>query len=218
MDGSFLELVGIVIGDGNLWSDGRHRRVEVTGDAVTDMEYFSHISKSMSLFTDRRISIIRKKNFIRIRVCSKEFYNRFLDFGLKSGRDKMHGLRFLDRLKSGDRVPVIRGLMDTDGSVVRRSNGQVFMQISTSSRFLANWINASLRDMGFRCFVASRRNRKYSRTEYNVWLSGRRNMRRWLHVVGFSNKYKLDKSLNILSDGVVAQPGSDPEGSLKAFR
>lgn len=200
MNHDFLELVGIVIGDGNLWSDGSHGRVEITGNPMKDGPYFNYISGLIRKFTESKISVKERSGGLRLRVSSRKFFDSFIEFGMSQRMEKIENLKFLDDIETADRIPVIRGLMDTDGSVVRRSNGQVFMEISTSSKYLSNWLDNSLKDMGFRCFVASRRYKGTDRIEYNVWLSGKENIRKWVYSIGFSNKYKLDKSLSILSE------------------
>lgn len=203
MSQEFLELIGIVIGDGNLWFDKYHKRVEVTGDPVRDKEYFRYIYNLIKGFTNNKIVMKERSNGIRIRVCSKEFYNKFIDFGMLPRRDKIGNLDFLENVKINNRIPIIRGLMDTDGSVVKRSNKQVFMEISTSSKYLSNWLDKSLKSLGFRCFIAKYFDKRVSKFQYHVWLSGKENIRKWLDLIGLSNNYKLEKALEIIRDSPV---------------
>ena len=41
------ELAGVIMGDGNLWTDNRHYRVELTGDPELDREYYKYLTTLM---------------------------------------------------------------------------------------------------------------------------------------------------------------------------
>jgi hypothetical protein len=152
-------------------------------------------------FTNSKISIRYRSGGLSIRVCSKDFFNRFLQFGFHSGERKLEYLDFLNKIKSQKRKFILRGLVDTDGCVIKRTNGQVFMEIATCSKFLASWINGSLKALNFRCFITKYTNKK-NQTIYRVWLSGKENIRKWVALIGFSNKYKFDKAVEILREGL----------------
>lgn len=203
MSQEFLELIGIVIGDGNLWSDKYHKRVEITGDPIKDREYFHYISNLIKGFTNNKVAMKERSNGIRIRVSSKKFYDKFIDFGMHPRKDKIENLGFLKNVMLNNRIPIIRGLMDTDGSVVKRFNKQVFMEISTSSKYLSNWLDESLKGLGFRCFITKYFDKRVSKFQYHIWLSGKENIRKWLDLIGLSNKYKLEKALEIIRDSPV---------------
>ncbi|KXA93393.1 hypothetical protein AKJ64_00675 [candidate division MSBL1 archaeon SCGC-AAA259E17] len=48
LNGKIAELLGAIIGDGNLWSDDRHYRIELTGDPSLDASYFQYLSRIIS--------------------------------------------------------------------------------------------------------------------------------------------------------------------------
>jgi len=200
MSNDFLELVGIIIGDGNLRKDRTHNFVEITGDIKKDKSYFNYILNLVNQFTFDTITLKERSKGLRIRISSRYFLNSLLEFGMHPNKNKLHHLRFLENIKLNDRIPIIRGLMDTDGCVIQRSNRQNFMEIATCSRFLANWINTSLKELGFRSFIMKYTNRK-NQTIYRVWLSGRKNISKWIELIGFSNEFKYNKAKEILRLG-----------------
>lgn len=203
MNNEIWELVGIIIGDGNLWTDGKSAcRIEVTGDIVKDRDFiFNRVNQLFSSFTRNKIVIKERSNALRIMVVSKEFFVVLTSLVLRWGRDKIKNLEFLNNLDLNQSKLVLRGLMDTDGCIVLRSNRQVFGQIATNSEFLAKWIERTLKKLGLRPFIAHSRNRKVGTITFRVWLSGRENLQKWLDIIGFSNKLKLLKTLEILSRG-----------------
>jgi len=192
-------LIGILIGDGNLWSDGEHFRIEVTGDPIRDKDFIEgRVKELFSKFSKNKIVVKERSHGLRIRTSSKEMFLSLINLGLHQRKEKIEKLEFLKDLDLNKRKLILRGLMDTDGSVIERSNKQVFMQLATNSKFLAEWSRDTLIAIGLRPFIAKSRNKSGSIT-FRVWLSGKENLRHWIKIIGLSNKFKLDKALNILS-------------------
>lgn len=200
MNNEIWELVGVILGDGNLWSEGRHYRIEITGDIKKDRDYFNNYLKNkFRKFTQNKISIKIRSRGLRLRINSKEFFNLLLQIGLHQRKEKIRKLNFLTKINKKQRILVLRGLVDTDGTVIKRSNGQTFIEISSKSKKLSNWMKKNLDQLGFRTFITKYTN-KNNKTIYRVWLSGKENIQMWVNLIGFSNRYKLEKSLQILSN------------------
>jgi hypothetical protein len=74
MQPEFSELLGIVIGDGNLWNDKEHFRVEITGDPRKDSDYLiNYVAPLVSKFTKTRVIIKNRSNGLRVHVTSRDF-------------------------------------------------------------------------------------------------------------------------------------------------
>lgn len=199
MSNELWELVGILIGDGNLWTKGGKFRIDVTGDLIKDRHFIEKNVRRLFLkFTTNKIRIRERSNALRLRVVDKKLFIKLTQLGLKSGYDKINNLKFLEDLSLNKRRFVLRGLMDTDGSVVLRSNKQVFAEIATKSEFLSGWIKGSLTQLGFRSFVTKYTN-KNGKVIFRVVISGKENLDKWINLIGFSNVVKFNKAQEILS-------------------
>jgi len=212
MKNEIWELIGIIIGDGNLWTDWKGSfRIEVTGDLKKDRAFFlNRVKPLFSKFTKNKIVIRERSNGLRLRVVDKNLFMQLMKLGLKPHLEKLKNLGFLNTLSLNKRRLVLRGLMDTDGSVVLRSNKQVFLEISTKSEFLVNWIKESLEQLGFRVFTTRARNKLGGNLIFRVVTSGKENVDNWINLIGFSNIVKFNRAIEILSGtdkGTVAQPG-----------
>lgn len=120
LNGKIAELVGAIIGDGNLWSDGRHYRVELTGNPNLDVEYFRYLSEIISSeLGENPRSKIRQRG-LRIRVCSKElfdYFSEYLGIPVSSGKAKKVKIpKKVVEASWGIKCKCIRGIADSDGS------------------------------------------------------------------------------------------------------
>lgn len=89
----------------------------------------------------------------------------------------------------------IRGIMDTDGTVfVSKKPGiekYPTMEITTTSRLLAEQLRKLLLEQGFRVGnIRESLSKMSKRIAYRVPLYGKGNIRKWLKEIGFSNEYK----------------------------
>lgn len=199
MSNELWELVGILIGDGNLWTKESKFRIDVTGDLIKDRHFIEkNVRRLLLKFTTNKIRIRERSNALRLRVVDKKLFIKLTQLGLKSGYDKINNLKFLEDLPLNKRRFVLRGLMDTDGTVVLRSNKQVFAEIATKSEFLSSWIKGSLTQLGFRSFVTKYTN-KNGKVIFRVVISGKENLDKWINLIGFSNVVKFNKAQEILS-------------------
>jgi intein/homing endonuclease len=202
-DFSIWELVGILIGDGNLWSNRTHWRIEVTGDKQKDRSYLlSYVKPLFENYTSSKIIVRKRQRALRLRVCSKELFHILTSLGLKQRREKILNLSFLKKLDISKRLLVLRGLVDTDGSVYKNKRGITYVQIATVSEFLAKWIKETLEKVNFKPHISRCSDKRPNRKDvFRVYVYGPLEIERWLKIIGFSNKYKLNKALKILFDG-----------------
>jgi hypothetical protein len=204
-DNKIWELIGVLIGDGNLWSNRAHWRIEVTGDKLKDKCYFFNYLKPMfKKYTNNKIKFRERQRALRLRICSKNLFYMLTDLGLNQRKEKLRNLNFLEKLSLDKKILVIRGLVDTDGSVYKTKGGKICIQIATSSKFLAYWIKLTLEKLNFKPYINKctdkRPNRKII---FRVYVYDKLGLEKWLKIIGFSNEYKLIKALKILSNGTV---------------
>jgi intein/homing endonuclease len=116
------ELVGIILGDGNIYCKRGYYYVRIAGDLKKDKDYLSNYVKPLfeKVFGYKMHFIEQRKyNCLYISIGNKDVVHTLKYFGLKSG----------DKLKNNVRIPkwvfksdkylraCIRGLIDTDGSI-----------------------------------------------------------------------------------------------------
>lgn len=202
------ELIGIIIGDGNIYYNRRLRKYyfEITGHPNLDREYFSYISNLIYNLLDKKPSITIRDRGLRLRIYSKEFVEFLIkDLEMPYGRIKGEIIKIPKKIKTWDLIkPCLRGIVDTDGSVFvakkSRAPNYPSIEITTASIILANQIRNKLLKKGFRVakiWKYQPKNKNY-RLTYKVPLNGKENIKMWLKEIGFSNPYKLKRAINYI--------------------
>jgi hypothetical protein len=190
------ELVGAIIGDGNLWTDGSRYRIELTGDPSLDWAYFVHLSKiAFALFGKRPYDLKKRQNGVRLRLQSKDAFRVFADLGIHAGRKSL-SVRIPTQILDKGWTYVkwtLRGIMDTDGTLFFSKKTYRFplyptLEIRTHSRLLASQITDVLRNRNFRP-----RPRGNEKRGYHVALYGKRMLEKWVKEIGFSNPRHLSR-------------------------
>lgn len=198
IDETISEFCGAIMGDGNIWSNGRKYEITVTGNIITDREYFDYIY----FFVHSRI----KKPYYRIRgrglrltIYSKKFYQfitkkmgippRVLKckFGIPP---KICATKKLLRA-------FIRGLFDTDGSVFtsnkKGSYNYPTLEITNSNQILLMQVYKTLMNMKFRINY-----RHAGNGSYKVSIYGMKMLAKWKDEIGSSNPHKMRRINTIL--------------------
>lgn len=194
------ELCGIIMGDGNLWTNNRKYEITITGNPEDDKLYLNDLYS----YVDRNI---KAKPYYRIRgrglrltIYSKKFFEFVtLNIGIPSGK-----------LKRNSGIPplicenpyllrrFVRGVFDTDGSIFTSKKPGVSnyptLEISNSNVVLLDMIHEFLKREGF-----SSHFRKTSKRGYKISLYGRKMLEKWNLSIGSSNPYKLNRINRILN-------------------
>ncbi|MCD6483281.1 MAG: hypothetical protein J7K83_03375 [Candidatus Aenigmarchaeota archaeon] len=200
----FWELVGAIIGDGNLYSKNSHYRVELTGHQEKDEEYFKYLKENIEKQFGVFVKVRKRENAIRLRITSKHFFQMISSTGIPIGFGK-HLKVALPKVALEDieiAKQVIRGIMDTDGSIFTSDKKGVknypTLEFTSSSRKLLDQIRDILIKLGFRTGKVRKSFSKKSNTaSFKLALYGRENLKKWMNTIGFSNsyKYKIAKSI-----------------------
>lgn len=117
------EIIGIMLGDGNIWERKGFYYVRIAGHSKNDREYLlKHVKPLFKNIFNIKMGIYKHKsnNELFLTKGSKDLVFTLKYYGLKSG----------DKIKKGNRIPkwifesddyikaCIRGLIDTDGTVL----------------------------------------------------------------------------------------------------
>ena len=120
------ELIGIILGDGNLyWNNAQGvYAVRIAGDIEKEKEYHIHVIKPLidSIFNiNSKIEVRRNGRYVS--EYGREIILRLEELGLKRGNKKENNVGIPQWVKEDNLylTACIRGLIDTDGSVFRMS-------------------------------------------------------------------------------------------------
>ncbi len=195
------ELVGIILGDGSINIYKRHKRLQITLHSEDDLEYSKYIKNLfIGLFQEEPIIKFRKnQKALDILIFKRKIIYFFLELGLKKS-PKMHRVKipkkFLEnRLPTG----LLRGLFDTDGSlVITNNNGTVYprLEIKVCNSPMQKQIIKLLDKYNFR-FGAY----KISENQVRIQMNGKSQLKKWLDLIGFSNPKHSKKLKCIAGDG-----------------
>jgi len=200
-DVACAELLGIMCGDGCLSNPQRKNHVKYyvycCGNKLKDFEFVStHIPfLFLHCFGKSVIAKIKNgENTIYIKFSDKALFSKLHNLGLPIGV-KYSNLRIPSFvLKTEERqLAFIRGVFDTDGCVVLSKQHRAFAYYprieicSKSFLFLSQLLKILKRNEFFGSL--SRQGKGYYRLE----LPGFENLKRWLFLIGSSNKRNLSK-------------------------
>lgn len=198
------EFVGAFIGDGffNCYNNKLYQ-VEFAGDSRFDLNYYEEkiipIVKRIIPNIKPHIYKVKNKNSIRIVFYSKELFCFLRDsFGFIPGR-KAHTIKIPSEiLKSKELLnATIRGIFDTDGGIfLDRRKGYkqpypriIFQTVSEDLYYqLLNYLSEDFK-------IYSRYNEK--RNIYVIEIYGHSQLKKWMSIIGFSNKRHLNKIASV---------------------
>jgi len=200
------ELIGIIIGDGNIYRKNNKYRVGFTGDIVNDKEYFEYIKKLIKKEWNKDARIFIGGRGLRIVINSKEVCNFLInELKLPYGEGKGEKVVVPEIIaQNWDIVRhTIRGIVDTDGSVFISKKPRIekypSIEITTTSQKLAVQLKEILEVRGFRVNKIRVVLSKNSILPINrIALNGKVQLKKWKEEIGFSNPYKLERALSYL--------------------
>ncbi|MEK6903580.1 MAG: LAGLIDADG family homing endonuclease [Nanoarchaeota archaeon] len=200
----FAELVGVIIGDGNIlyrYQDKFYRLI-VVGDVSQDIEYFMRLKNIIFKLTGKEPVIQsrkHKKGFgLELLIYSKAFISFLvedadLDYGNKTFIVKIPK-RFTISWEIAKHV--LRGIFESDGSLYfsksKENNYPTYprIELRTSSQLLAYQVFDLLNKNKFEAKIMKT---KYG--DFKIYLSGEHKLEKWMREIGFSNRNSLTKYL-----------------------
>ena len=203
------EFIGILTGDGYMNKYGKYfSLLEIAGDSKLDKEYLSIYVNSLinNLFNLTPKIVNRKKqNSMYLRLMSKGLNNYLKNIGFKEGKKGQINIPKWIREKKEYMRYFIRGLADTDGSLVLLNRKQKSfpyyprVQITSISKNLVMNVSNWLKTQGIPLsFTKDKKRLTYKgktkvHVGYRIQISGRKNLEKWMNLVGFRNNRHLDK-------------------------
>ncbi|MAG39422.1 hypothetical protein CMI41_00425 [Candidatus Pacearchaeota archaeon] len=196
------EFVGAFIGDGFFNSyNNRTYQIEFAGDSRYDLPYYQNVIIPVvkSVFPEIRAHIlkVKNKNSIRIVFYSKALFLLLKDyFGFTPGV-KTHTVLIPSRiLSSGNEDFVnstIRGIFDTDGCVFfdrRKGYKKPYPRICL--QMCSKGLIGQIYDHLAKDFNMSKKENKLRKIGI-LEVYGHNQLKKWMSLVGFSNKRHLDR-------------------------
>ena len=199
------EDVGFHIGDGYMkrrkdkW--GTHYTFVYSGDYSKDLPYFKNI------FLKRKKTIFNLDNLKIENPRTNEIFLRFQSKALFLFYKNV--LNVQESPKKDIRIPkwifnslvfqraFLRGLMDSDGCIRFVKKNYPIIEIESQSRVLVNGINKILKklEISFSSFKIETFDRRTDKiyTKYRAQISGRKNAKKWMELIGSNNKKHKDK-------------------------
>lgn len=208
------EDLGIHIGDGSLYTTGPTKQsyvIRCSGDAINDKEhYLSRIiplkEKLFGIKINGKIMNFRGNEFGFV-ICSKaiyQFYSRV--FGIPTGaKAKTAEIpRAVLEADNSIKSAFIRGLVDTDFSISfkkksTKHNRHFYPVISANfaSKKLTENIKEILTGIGFGVVLLQGAIKRYEKSypSFKIDINGRKNLEKWMNIIGFNNPKHITKYL-----------------------
>ncbi len=205
------ELVGVIIGDGHIYRKNRKYQIGVTGNPITDREYFEKLKILIFKEWKKEVKIKIGGRGLRIVFDSKEICSFLInDLKMFHGRGKCEKTE-IPEIIYNDPILVkhtIRGIADTDGSVfVSKKPGiekYPSIEITTTSKNLASQISQTFISKGFKVSKRNHQSKKLnSLRAYKISLYGNKNLLMWMKEISFSNPYKRNRALSYLKNAEI---------------
>jgi len=195
---TLAEFVGVLLGDGSLClkkiNSKCHNRLKITLDSNKDKEYTKYVSNLIEILFEVKPHIKKRnnENTIDIFIFNKKIINFLIkDVGLKLSPKWKRALIPEQFLKDRLDVMVIRGYFDTDGALVTtNNNGIIYPRLEMKvcpSPMQIQFIEI-LKKYNFKFGAYN-----IGRGKVRIQLNGKKQLKRWIDLVGFSNQKNINK-------------------------
>lgn len=193
------ELVGILLGDGSISvrKDKGQNRIKISFNSL-ELQYINFVSNILNeVFSVKPILKFRKSEQTADLFLFKEiFVKQVLELGLETS-PKWNRAKIPDKFLDNDmELDVLRGYFDTDGSVVlTNNNGTLYprLEMKVCPSPMQKQFPEILEKNGFRFGFYNCGN-----GEKRIQINGKRQLQKWLDLIGFHNEKHLLKAKKIL--------------------
>ena len=202
------EVIGAYMGDGCTYnSKGCNYLIQFSGDSTLDLEYYAKtIGPTINKLFMAKTSIkkVNGKNAIRVNIYSKRLYYFLkLFFNLNSNK-KAKIIYIPDKIFDNKKNlhALIRGLFDTDGGVFldkRKRYNKPYPRIifhTISKRLHSQLMTYLSKDFKIYSYKRNYKNPNHNDC-YSIEIYGHKQLRRWMKLIGFSNKRHLSKIVRV---------------------
>lgn len=195
----FSEFLGIMLGDGNIYSKNGNHRIAITGHSEEDYVYLVNYVKPLikTLFGfDASIWKHKNKNAIVLAVYSKELIKNLISYGLVAGPKTMEIPSYVLSNKK-QLAKFLRGIADTDFCILfeKKKHSYPLITASFSNFIFIQKIKILLLKFNITSSIykvlKNIKGKVY--TQYMINIYGRQNLKMWEKYIGFSNPKHLTK-------------------------
>jgi len=163
----FAELVGIILGDGNI---GR-RTVQISVGTRYGELYIEYVKRLIArVLPEVKIGEYHKSdcNAVDLKIHSASFVRQLMEDGLKIGDKKENQISVPHWIEENEvySLRCFRGLLDTDGSIYKNTrDGQIVVEIKNNSRPLLQFSEEFCRRIGVKMNLYDRNCAVYKKAD-----------------------------------------------------
>jgi intein/homing endonuclease len=215
VDENLAEFLGILGGDGHVLRYVHHSGsiehvIGVSGNSQKDRKYFENflcplIIKLFNIKT--KIEKHKGQNTIGIQFRSKGLLYYLEQLGVHVGKKDNWSVPNIIMQKDNLSRAYLRGIFDTDGCISLKTYNHSYpvIKIKQKSRKAIEQLAELLKDLGFYFYVeydvVTKDKRGFTSTGSSIYISGWKNLRKWMELIGSNNQRNLSKINLALSMG-----------------
>ncbi|MFH0870055.1 MAG: LAGLIDADG family homing endonuclease [archaeon] len=199
------ELFGILFGDGcvNFYPSKNDYFMMVSGHGTTDFQYHSDFIKKLfqGLFgLEPNLYLRKDQNCVVSRLRSREVFAFLVNKGIFVGRKTNLTIPPWITNNNSYFTSFVRGLFDTDGSVIIRTRGQHSISLALKNENIILAVKEFLQKKGY--FVAYYVNEYYDVRGFHsithcIRINQRKLIKKYAEEIGSSNPYKRERLMRI---------------------
>lgn len=206
---NIAELLGAIAGDGHIdygkkYGRGTHYKLVFSGSFTEDLEYYKKVEKFLSKLSPKKIYFYKQRRD-ELAVCthSKELLEYLIKKGAIYGR-KTKKIDIPKWLNNKEKLHFLRGLFDTDGCLTfkKKYKDKVhkypMVLITLKSKNMISKVSSILKENDFYFYTGyyekntdKRNGKSYER--HSIYISGRKNLKKWMSLIGFNNPKHITK-------------------------
>lgn len=189
------ELVGIILGDGNIWSKKGYYYVNICGDSEKDKDYLLNYVKPLfeKLFKQKMYYYFAKEGKeLFLSKGSRDIVFTLNHFGIKAGNKKKNNAKIPKWIfRSNSYLKVcIRGLIDTDGSLCPITGRNYnYIWFSSNIEGIRESFSLAMEQLGLK---TSKWNIRPNRTP-DIYIGSKEMIKKYIETISFKNQRHLSK-------------------------
>jgi len=200
------ELIGIILGDGNIWVKKGYYYVTIVGDSQKDRDYllnyvnplFRRLFGKEMYFYEHKTS---KELFLSIG--SKDVVFTLKHFGLQAGNKKKNNVGIPSWIFESEKYlrGCIRGLIDTDGSVCPiTGRNYSYIWFFSSIENLRKTFSLAMKKLGFKTskWIVQKNKASY------IFIGSKPMIKKYIETINFKNKRHLNRLMPLSYSGQIS--------------
>lgn len=189
------EIIGIMIGDGSLYSSGGDYQVRVTGNVKDEVPYISgHVKKIFEKTFGLKMTVKSDKSSIRVYNQTKSLVFTLNRYGIPAGDKMSNGIQIPSWINSNETFlkSCLRGIFDTDGCVYPKNKNRLYPTIwfSSASPSIRSSISGACEKLGFNLS-------KWKDGRNDACIDRKEDVLRFFTEIKFNNPKHLDRWIRL---------------------